>query len=81
MANEQNTAEPFIIFELAGTAYAIRSRFVQQIDMIEHITPVPNASPEIDGVVMVRGQVIPALNLRARFGLERSPSDLRTRPL
>jgi purine-binding chemotaxis protein CheW len=79
MTNTQNGAEPFILFELAGTTYGVRSRFVQQIEMIEHITPVPNAPAAVEGVVLARGQVIPALNLRARFGFERIAFDLRAR--
>src|SRR4029453_13605190 len=79
MTHEQNSVEPFILFELAGTAYAVRSRAVQQIEMVEHVTPVPNATQAVDGVVLIRGQVVPALNLRARFGMERVPYDLRTR--
>jgi purine-binding chemotaxis protein CheW len=75
----ETSAEPFIIFELAGTSYALRSRDVQQIEMIEHITPVPNAAPCVEGVVFSRRQVIPAINLRLRLGFERAPHDLRTR--
>jgi purine-binding chemotaxis protein CheW len=71
--------EPFILLELAGTTYAIRSRFVQQMDMIENITRVPNAAAAVEGVVLARGQVIPAVSLRARFGLEKIPYDLRSR--
>ncbi|MDT7781527.1 MAG: purine-binding chemotaxis protein CheW [Acidobacteriota bacterium] len=76
---EQNDTEPFILFELAGTTYGVRSCFVQQMEMIEHITPVPNALPAVEGVVLARGQVIPALNLRVRFGFEKIPYDLRSR--
>ena len=79
MSNTTNDAEPFILFELAGTAYGVRSRFVQQMEMIEHITPVPNAPPAVEGVVLARGQVIPALSLRVRFGFEKIPYDLRSR--
>lgn len=79
MTNTQNDAEPFILFELAGTTYGVRSRFVQQVEMIEHVTPVPNAPAAVEGVVLARGQVIPALNLRARFGFERIAFDLRSR--
>ena len=71
--------EPFILFELAGTTYGVRSRFVQQIEMIEDVASVPNAHTALDGVVLVRGQVIPALNLRARFGFDRIERDLRSR--
>ena len=79
MPDEKHTAEPFIIFELAGTTYALPSRLVQQMEMTEHITPVPNAAPAVEGVVFSRGQVIPTVNLRTRFGFERIPFDLRTR--
>lgn len=79
MSKSTNDAEPFILFELAGTTYGVRSRSVQQMEMIEHITPVPNAPPAVEGVVLARGQVIPALSLRVRFGFERIPYDLRTR--
>jgi len=71
--------EPFILFELAGTTYGVRSRFVQQIEMIEDVAPVPNAHPAVEGVALVRGQVIPAMNLRTRFGFDRIDRDLRSR--
>src|SRR5689334_15659493 len=73
--------DTYIVFEIAGTSYAVQSLTVQQIEMIEHITPLPNAPPFIDGVVFTRGQVIPALNLRARFGFDRVPHTNRTRLL
>jgi chemotaxis signal transduction protein len=71
--------ESFILFEIAGTTYAVRSRLVQQVQMIEHVTPVPNAIPVVEGVVHARGRVIPVLNLRVRFGFQKVPFDLRAR--
>ena len=71
--------EPFILFELAGTTYGVRSRFVQQIELVDDVASVPNAHPAVEGVVLVRGQVIPALNLRTRFGFDRIERDLRSR--
>lgn len=79
MPERENGSETFVVFELAGTTYAIRSGVVQQMEMLEHITPVPNAPPAVDGVVFSRGRVIPALNLRIRFGFERIPIGLHTR--
>jgi len=71
--------ETYVLFELAGSNYALRSGDVQHIEMLEHITPVPNTIPSVEGVVFSRGQVIPAMNLRVRFGFERAPHTLRTR--
>jgi purine-binding chemotaxis protein CheW len=74
-------SDTFILFELAGGLYAVPSASVQHIEMLEHVTPVPNAHRAIDGVVFSRGQVIPALNLRARFGFPRQETNLQTRVL
>jgi purine-binding chemotaxis protein CheW len=81
VAQAQAAAEPFILFELAGATYAVRSGEVQQLEMVGDITPVPNAPRFVDGVVSVRGQVVPVVNLRARFGFARAPFDLRSRLL
>lgn len=74
-----NASEPYILFELAGALYGLRSADVQHVEMLEHLTPVPNTAAAVDGVVFSRGQVIPALNLRVRFGLPREPHTPRTR--
>lgn len=71
--------DSYIIFELDGAAYAIASEHIKHIDMCEHITPVPNAASAVDGVVFSRGDVVPALNLRVRFGLPRRELTLQTR--
>ena len=55
------------------------SREVQRMEMVEHLTPVPNAPAYVDGVVFSRGKVVPAVNLRTRFGFERAAYDLKTR--
>lgn len=79
MSYDQINADSFVLFELAGTTYAVQSGDVQQLEMIEHITPVPNAAAEVEGVIFSRGQVIPAINLRTRFGFPKIEYDLRSR--
>ncbi len=69
----------YILFTVAGTTYALPSGEVRHMEMIEEVTRVPNAPPFIDGVVFSRGQVVPVVNLRARFGFERAAVDLRSR--
>jgi purine-binding chemotaxis protein CheW len=71
----------YIVFSVADTAYALPSQQVAHLEMVEHVTPVPNATAIVDGVVFSRGEVVPALNLRARFGFPRIAYDLRTRLL
>jgi Chemotaxis protein histidine kinase and related kinases len=72
-------SEQSILFELAGATYGIPGSQVQQVEMVEQITPIPNALPFVAGVVFVRGQLLPAVDLRIRFGFPPQPYDLRTR--
>ena len=71
--------ETYIIFELSGSSYGLPSQDVLHIEMLEHISSVPHTAPAVDGVVFSRGQVIPALNLRVRFGFPRAEPTSRTR--
>jgi purine-binding chemotaxis protein CheW len=71
----------YILFTVAGTTYGARSRQVRHIEMIDEVTPVPNAPSHVEGVVFSRGQVVPVVNLRVRFGFERGARDIRSRLL
>lgn len=73
--------DTYILFEIAETTYGVKSRDVLHVEMLEQVTPVPNAPPFVDGVVFSRGNVIPAVNLRRRFGFPEIPRTLRTRLL
>lgn len=74
-------SDHYILFTVAGTTYALPSQDVAHVEMVEQVTRVPNAPAFVDGVVFSRGQVVPAINMRARFGFERAAADLRTRLL
>lgn len=78
-ASGTDARQTYILFGVAGATYAVPSRQVQHIEMVEAVTPVPNAAAYVEGVVFSRGHVVPVINLRTRFGFERAPADLRTR--
>jgi purine-binding chemotaxis protein CheW len=78
--SDQRT-DHYILFTVAGTTYALPSAQVAHIEMVDQITRVPNAPTFVDGVVFSRGNVVPAVNMRVRFGFERAERDLRTRLL
>jgi purine-binding chemotaxis protein CheW len=71
--------DKYILFSVAGTLYALPTERIAHIEMVEHVTRVPNAPRFVDGVVFSRGEVVPAVSLRARFGFERAAFDTRTR--
>ncbi len=61
--------EQVVVFELANEHYGIDIGRVQEIIRLPAITAVPRAPECVEGVVNLRGRVIPVLNLRKRFGL------------
>jgi len=65
---------PLVIFRLGPEAYSLRLHEVREIIMVGNITPVPRAPSFIEGVLNLRGEVMPVIDLRERFGLERRPA-------
>jgi purine-binding chemotaxis protein CheW len=74
-------SRPYILFKVAGTTYGAPSHLVRHIEMVDQVTAVPNAAAFVEGVVFSRGQVVPVVNLRVRFGFAPAPRDLRARLL
>jgi purine-binding chemotaxis protein CheW len=64
-----------LTFELDGRPYAFRAESVVQVVQMVAISPLPGAPPIVEGVVNVRGTVVPVFDLRARFGLPSRPVD------
>lgn len=62
---------PLVVFRLGPEAYSLRLHEVREIIMVGNITPVPRAPAFIEGVLNLRGEVMPVIDLRERFGLER----------
>ncbi len=68
-----------VTFRLGKEEYGIPINDVQEINRLTTITEVPKAPDFIDGVMNLRGNVIPVINLRKRFGLEDTEKDESTR--
>lgn len=65
-----------ITFMLAGETYALEISQVETIINLTNITRVPKAPSHIDGVINLRGEIIPVINTRRRLKLsegEKSP--------
>ena len=59
----------YMTFKLGGELFAIDVAQVREVLEVPSITKVPTAPAYMRGVVNVRGQATPALDLRLRFGL------------
>lgn len=61
----------FLTFQLGGEVYGLEILKVQEIMGLIAITRVPKTPPFIRGVINLRGKVIPVVDLRVKFGMER----------
>jgi purine-binding chemotaxis protein CheW len=63
--------EQFLTFRLAGEEYGVDILRVQEIRGWTTVTRIPNLPDYIEGMLNLRGTVVPIIDLRARFGIER----------
>ncbi|WP_306591383.1 chemotaxis protein CheW [Geothrix sp. 21YS21S-4] len=68
---ETHPSLELVAFRLGPESYGLRLHEVREIIMVGQITPVPRAPHFVDGVLNLRGEVMPVVDLRTRFGLER----------
>jgi len=68
-----------VSFQLGPEEYAIDILGVQEIIRMVEVTHVPNAPHFVEGVVNLRGKVIPIINLRTRLGLSSTEPTKDTR--
>ena len=66
-------------FELGGEAYGLAVHQVLGVNPMLPIVPIPQAPNFVEGVVRIRDQVIPVIDLRKRFGLAGKPSEKKPR--
>jgi len=73
--------QPLVVLTLAlqGETFAIEAARVREIlDQIP-ITDVPGADRFVNGLINVRGRVVPLADLRLKFGMEQRPTTIDTR--
>lgn len=68
-----------VSFHVGGEEFGLEILRVQEIIRIQQLTRVPNSPEFVDGVINLRGKVIPVIALRKRFGLEEAANDKQTR--
>lgn len=61
-------AREYVIFKLNAEYYGLDIKYVENIEKNLTITRIPNSKSYIKGIINLRGNVIPVIDLRARFG-------------
>jgi len=65
----------FVIFELGSENFCIDLLSVREIIRIVEITRLPEAPEFVEGVITLRGEVVPIIDLRKRFGFTISENE------
>ena len=68
-----------VSFKLGDEEFGVDILQVQEIIRMQNITRVPNAPHFVEGVINLRGKVIPIIDLRKRFDLGTHEADKNTR--
>ncbi len=69
-AGVQMLAGKYLTFTLGAEEYGLQILKVREIIGYMEITGVPRAPHDVRGVINLRGQVVPVVDMRARFGME-----------
>ncbi len=64
-----------VAFQLGKEEYAVDILHVQEINRLLDITRVPRAERNIEGVINLRGNIVPVINLHKKFNLQASGND------
>lgn len=64
-------ADQYLTFILAGEEYGVDILRVQEIKGWDNVTPIPNTPEYIKGVINLRGTIIPIIDLRQKFNIEK----------
>ncbi|PTY39681.1 chemotaxis protein CheW [Brachyspira hampsonii] len=67
-----------VTFRLGSGEYAIDIMQAKEIIKMEKITLIPNAPDFVEGVINLRGNIIPIIDLKKRFNLEETEGDKNT---
>ncbi|MFH1739991.1 MAG: chemotaxis protein CheW [bacterium] len=68
-SSSKRGTQQFVSFTLTGEEYGIPILRVQEIIRYEKLTRVPQSSEFMEGILNLRGKVIPVIDLRRRFAL------------
>ena len=68
-SNQTNAMETFLSFKLGREVFAASANNVVNILELKPITKVPHAPEYLSGVINLRGQVLPVIDMRIKFGM------------
>jgi purine-binding chemotaxis protein CheW len=80
MAKDTSVIETqVVLFELGGEVYGLDIATVREIIQMQPVTKVPKAPAYVEGVINLRGKVIPVIDLGKKFGMQQVERTKNTR--
>ena len=79
VARQEHETLQVVSFRVGAELYGLDIASVQEIDRLQPVTRVPQALSFVEGVIHVRGAIIPVVDLARRFGLEPIAADRQAR--
>lgn len=76
--DDDTQKDRFLSFRIANEDYGIEIKYIIEIIGIQKITKVPNINEYIKGIINLRGNIIPVVDVRTRFGLREIEYNDRT---
>lgn len=73
--------EQHLVFSLLEREFALQAAYVQGVERLADVTPVPNIASWVTGVINLRGSICSVVDLRVFLDLEKLPFNPRTRLL
>jgi len=80
---EENEDNQFVIFKIEDQDYGIEIEHVHEIDRLKEVVicPVPKAPEYVEGIINLRGEVVPIIDLRKKLELPKEETCRETRIL
>lgn len=71
--------QQLVAFHLAGETYGVDIALINEIIRMSEITSIPRTPPEVEGIINLRGKIVPIVDLRKRMELPAVPQTSATR--
>ena len=78
-AGEQQALCQFVTCRIGQEEFALDILSVQEINRMVDVTRVPKAPPYVEGVINLRGRIVPVIDLRRRFGFPQADRTAQSR--
>lgn len=75
---DDTLSDKFMLFNIGREVYGLEIKVVKEIIEMQTLTPIPNLPKYMVGIINLRSNIIPIMDIRLRFNMEKREIDDRT---